>query len=253
MANVSLGQQGIFAAARGLIVACAVVASTVIVTRTIDHAVRVKYRERTVDVTGSSQRRITSDRAVWAAVVNARAPTLAEAVRVVSAGTPQVRAFLIEQGVPASEIEVRSIETEEVFATSAEGVTQQQTVVAYRLMQALVVTSGDVARVTRAANAVTRLVERGVDVRSEPPDYIYTRLGELKIQLIAEATRDVRNRADQVARNSGARLGRLVSARIGVVQINAADQSEVTWDGVNDRGSIEKDAMVTVSAQFALE
>ncbi len=69
----------------------------------------------------------------------------------------------------------------------------------------------------------------------------------------AAATRDAKNRAGQVAKNAGSSVGRLTSASVGVIQVNGANESEVTWEGVNDRDSVDKDAMVVVRTTFILE
>jgi hypothetical protein len=121
------------------------------------------------------------------------------------------------------------------------------------LTQPVSVTSGDVPLVTRVSQDVTQLIQDGVDVRSNTPEYIYTGLGPLEVRLIAEATKDARDRASRVAKNTASRLGSLVTARVGVVQVNAANESEVSWDGVYDRTSIEKDAMVAVTTVFTVE
>lgn len=236
-----------------LFVSAAVIAAAGIVGATAAYWVRVRYREPTISVTGSSTRRIKSDRVLWSAQVVARAETLAEAFRVLSGGTPRVRAFLLQRGVPEADVTVGSIETTELYARNEDGIEIRERIVGYELTQPVEVTSGDIPLVTRVSQDVTQLIESGVDVRSSTPEYIYTGLGPLKVQLIAQATRDARDRAARVAKNTGSRLGTLVSARVGVVQVNAANESEVSWDGVYDRTSIEKDAMVAVTTVFTVE
>lgn len=236
-----------------LFVSASVVGAAAILAGTVGYAVRVKYREPTIGVTGSSTRRIRSDRVLWSATVVARAPGLADAFRVLQVGTPRVKKFLTDHGIPAADITVGSVQTEELYARNDEGIEIREHIIGYALTQPVAVTSGDIALVTRVSQDVTQLIQDGVDVRSDTPEYIYTGLGPLKVQLIAQATRDARDRAQRVAKNTGSRLGTLVSARVGVVQVNAANESEVSWDGVYDRTAIEKDAMVAVTTVFTVE
>jgi hypothetical protein len=236
-----------------LFVSIAVVGAAAILAGALGYWVRVRYREPTISVTGSATRRIRSDRVLWSAVVVARSTTLAGAFQVLSNGTPRVKRFLTEKGIAAGEVTVGSIQTEELYARNEDGIEIREQIVGYVLTQPVSVTSGDIALVTRVSQDVTQLIQDGVDVRSDTPEYIYTGLGPLKVQLIAEATKDARDRANRVAKNTGSHLGTLVNARVGVVQVNAANESEVSWDGVYDRTSIEKDAMVAVTTVFTVE
>ncbi len=96
-------------------------------------------------------------------------------------------------------------------------------------------------------------MEQGVELESDAPEYIYTKLGDLKIQMLAEAARDSRVRAEQIASSTGAKIGPLRSARMGVIQINPADSTEVSNEGNNDTTSEEKDILTVVASTFALE
>ncbi len=89
-------------------------------------------------------------------------------------------------------------------------------------------------------------------LQSEPPRYLYTKLGDLKIEMLAEATKDATARARQIADNSGAKLGAVREARMGVMQINPAHSTEVSDSGNNDTTSLEKEITAVVSAKFEL-
>lgn len=84
---------------------------------------------------------------------------------------------------------------------------------AYELEQAVCIETRDVDPGGRGrARDITALMSDGLAIESEAPRYLYTRLSELKIELTAEAARDARARADQIARQSGGRLGPLSRA-----------------------------------------
>ena len=90
-------------------------------------------------------------------------------------------------------------------------------------------------------------------MNSWQPEYIYTKLADLKIQMLADASRDARVRAEQIAGNTGASIARLQTARMGVMQVNAANESEVSGTGMNDTTSLEKDALAVVTATFGID
>ncbi len=90
-------------------------------------------------------------------------------------------------------------------------------------------------------------------MESRDPEYRYTKLGDMKIQMLAEAAKDAKVRAIQIAASTGARAGALRSARMGVLQINPAGSTETSSEGNNDTTSIEKDVIAVVTASFAVE
>jgi uncharacterized protein len=235
-----------------LLIAAAVVGAAFVGGQSFSHWVDVRYRDGIV-VSGSASRRIRSNRAIWVAWVPARGATVTEAYATLARDVPRVRQFLIDNHVPESDIAVESVVTEELYAHNEDGVELHEEIAGYELSQAVRVTSDNVDLVARVARDVTRLIESGVYVRSDAPEYIYTDLARVKIGLVGEATADARSRAEQVARNSGGGLDRLVSANVGVVQVNAADQTNVSWEGVYDRTSIDKDVMVAVRTMFQVQ
>jgi len=70
--------------------------------------------------------------------------------------------------------------------------------------------------------------------------------------MMAEATRDARARAEQIAAQGGRRLKELRTARMGVVQINPLYSTATSWEGNNDASSLEKTITATVTASFSL-
>ena len=87
-------------------------------------------------------------------------------------------------------------------------------------------------------------------IQSDAPLYVYTKLAPLKIQMLAEASKDARLRAERIATSSGSQLGRLITARMGVMQVNPKFSSQVSGEGNNDKTTLEKDAMAVVTASF---
>lgn len=234
----------------GVALALGLVGATVIGARAL---VRVKSDDQTIQVTGSAKRRIRSDLVVWSATVSYKDATMAGAYKALAAATPQVVEYLKQKGIKPSEIVVDSITTKALHAHDKEGRELEETVTGYTMSQSIEVRSNDVDRVTDVSRAATELINRGVMIESASPEYHYTKLGELKIQMLHEAAKDSKVRAEQIAQATGARLGTLRSARMGVMQINPADSTETSSEGNNDTTSLDKDVIAVVTSNFQLE
>ena len=139
-----------------------------------------------------------------------------------------------------------------LFARNAQGAPTNQ-VEGYALSQEVRVASADIDLVSSVSKHSARLVEQGVEFSSYRPEYFYTRLGELKISMLAEATADARDRAEVLAKNGGGRIGHLMSARQGVFQITPAHSTEISDYGRNDTSSREKSIKAVVTVRYAVE
>jgi hypothetical protein len=116
------------------------------------------------------------------------------------------------------------------------------------------VNSTNVAQIKKVSREITTLLEQGVDVSSHEPNYYYTRLGELKLEMLAEAAKDGRSRAENILSSAGnAHVGKLVYADIGNININAANSTETSTEENNDTTSRDKDIITIVHAEYTVD
>jgi hypothetical protein len=115
------------------------------------------------------------------------------------------------------------------------------------------ISSSDVQKIKEISLDITSLVNNGVNFVVEMPEYHYTKLAELKIQIQAEAARDALNRAKEIAKATGRDLGPLRNARMGVLQITPRFSNMISDYGINDVTSIEKEITAVVTASFEIE
>jgi hypothetical protein len=235
-----------------LVLGAAMVVSSAVLGRSLVHVFRIRHQNQMLTVTGSAKRRIQSDLIIWHARVQSRGPDLASAYKRLSTDVPKVTAFVQQQSIDAKEVVVGSAHTTEIHPRDKDGHEMPEVTALYAMDQTIEVTSHDIDKVTRASNLATKLIEDGVYVDSEPPRYLYTKLAELKIEMLADASKDARVRAEQMATNMGSKITSLQSARMGVMQINAANESEVSAEGNNDTSSLDKDIMAVVTATFSV-
>ncbi len=225
---------------------------------------KAKQRDQTIQVTGSAQKRIKSDFMIWRVSVTGEAATLPEAYAKVSSDVEKTKKFLVSQGFPEKQITISAVATTPVRAPypipqrlpfrAFEGETPLFAghVTGYSLKQSLEIRSSEIDKLTAASRKVTQLIDQGILLESEDPEYLYTKLAELKVAMLGDAARDARDRAAQIVSSVGGKVGEMRSAEMGVMQINAAGEDTVSAYGTNDTKSEDKDVFAVVHATFAL-
>lgn len=208
-----------------------------------------------IDVTGSARKNVRADLVIWRANFAVEAATLLEAQQKLSEDRARIDAWLAAHNVKdvsAEPVQIKDI-TVQQFEQTKERQTNREKRVGYKLTQTLVVHSADVESVPRLAGSASELIEQGVSFASEGFEFIYTPVAEAKIEMMAEATKDARLRAEQIAVQGGRTLKQLQTAHMGVVQINPLYSSATSWQGNNDTKSLDKTITATISATFSLQ
>jgi len=232
----------------GLFLAVGLVLSAMVGTATW-----VKVRNtQFITVKGSARKNIKSDLVIWRGTFRVEAATLLEAQRELKATQDKVNQFVRDRGL--TNIVFAPIDIEELTAASkdAEGLVRQRKV-GFRLSQAVRVESGDVERISQLDGDSMALVEQGIVFTTESPAFIYTKAGEAKVEMLAEATKDARLRADQIASQGGRAVVRLHNADMGVLQITPLYSGQFSWEGANDTSSLDKTITAVVTARFDLK
>jgi hypothetical protein len=207
--------------------------------------------EQVINVTGSARKDVRSDLALWSASFSSDATTLADAHGRSTADLARVEAFLRAAG--QQDYVIRPVQVSDLFERikTEEGEVTRRT--GFRIRQNIMVRSADVDALPKLASDAVRLLEQGITLASESMEFIYTKAGEAKIEMMGEAAKDARVRAEQIAAQGGRRLKELRSARMGVIQINPLYSTATSWEGNNDTSSLEKTITTTVAATFSLQ
>jgi len=214
--------------------------------------VKGKRGDQSITVTGSARKRIKSDLVIWRAGVSYQAPVLADAYRSLSESVPRVKSYLVGKGIPENQITISSISSQTLHSKTTDG-EESAEISGYSLRQELEVRSNDVDKIAQIARQATELINQGILIESQAPEYHYTKLGDLKIEMLAEAAKDAKTRAEQIAKSTGSSIGSVRSARMGVLQITPADSSEVSDSGMNDTSSLDKDITAVVNIGFGVD
>lgn len=211
--------------------------------------VRVKASSNIITVTGSAKQQIKSDLIVWNGSFTALSPDLKTAYTQLEAGQKQVNAYLLKKGISQKDIVFSSISTminHEMLPNGQVG----NKIESYQLSQQVEIRSNDVERITELSRSATELINQGVEFQSNPPQYYYTKIADLKVKMLSLATRDAANRAKQIAENADSQVGALRAARMGVIQITPLYSNEISDYGVNDTSSLDKEITAVVTCRF---
>lgn len=232
-----------------IIVALAIVAASMILA---DGVVKIKGGNNRIIVTGSAKQQITSDLIVWSGSFNAKSPVLQDAYAQLEAEKSRVMDYLVKQGVPEKEIVFSSINTSTYYIILPNG-QYTSDIDYYELYQNVTISSEEIDKITEISRNVTELINEGIQFQSNAPQYMYTKIADMKVTMLAEATKDARKRAEMIAENAGNTLGKLTYADMGVIQITPRYSNEVSDYGMNDTYSLEKDITAIVHCEFEIQ
>jgi hypothetical protein len=207
--------------------------------------------DRFVTVKGISERTVKADLALWpmrfAASGNDLGAVQAEIVR----DAQTILDFLAEAGIPREQIELQSLE---VTDRQAVAYGPQEYEDRFVVTQTLLARTEEVDTMVAASQRVGTLVEAGVLLSSDygpqgsGPIYLFSELTELKPEMIAEATENAREAAEQFALDSGSRLGGIRQANQGVFQILPRDNAP----GLAEEKQVYKTVRVVSTIDYRL-
>ncbi|MDB6027327.1 MAG: hypothetical protein JWM68_3550 [Verrucomicrobiales bacterium] len=231
----------------GLFLAVGLLLSAMVVTRAW-----LKISEsQTISVTGSARKNVKSDMIVWRGMFSVEGSTLLDAQRQLKADLTKVETFLHAKGI--TNYTVDPIAIQEMKARGKREDEPSDKTVGYRLSHTVQIRSSQVEQVAQLDRETTVLIEQGVLFTTFPPEYIYTKAGEAKIEMLAEATKDARARAEQIASQGARRISQLRAARVGVFQVTPLHSSMTSSEGFNDTSSLEKTITAVVTTTFSLK
>ena len=232
----------------GLCLAVGLVVSSLVVSRTLE---KVKPAHDRIRVKGVAEKRVISDIAVWKAKVVARASLLKTAYGNLEHDTAKVLSHFRENGIQTDQIDIHSVSTNIKYKRNEKGLSTNE-IEGYVLEQIIELVSDDVNLISRLSKESTSLIKEGVEFISYAPEYYLSEFAEIKIQLIGEATKNAKLRADQFAENSGLIVGSLRSATQGVFQVTPVHSTEVSGYGRYDTSTLEKSVKAVVTIEYSI-
>lgn len=183
-----------------------------------------KSADRVVTVKGLAEQEVDADLAIWPLSYQVSGDDLSNVQSEVDRMGALISSFLTERGFSADQI-TRNMPQITDFQSQGYG-SQNGTPFRYRADAVVTLRSDDINGVKQAMSEAGALVTQGVTlVRNYEfqPQFMFTGLNDIKPEMIAEATRNAREAAEQFARDSGANVGSIRRANQGLFSINDRD------------------------------
>lgn len=193
-----------------------------------------------ISVTGSAYQIVTSDSASWRLEISAQDKNNAKCYNIIKTQLPIVEAYLINKGITKEQIGISPANASPTYKIDLKTGNATNYIEYYNYTQAIKVNSENVELIHALSTEIQELVNKGINVNSFDPEYQYSKLADLKINLLQEATKDSKQRAKAMLKATNNRVGGIMSVKMGVFQITAPDSTSVSDEGINDATTINK-------------
>ncbi len=213
---------------------------------------KMRSANNSVTVKGVAEKDITSDLATWRGQITVRAKDAVEGYDKIQSNFTTATKFLLQQGVPSDAIEEGTIKASTHYKRDAKGHATSE-IESHTLSQTFTVTMTDVALTKRLAKESTQLIRNGIAFSSHSPSFYYTKLEDLKLDLLERAADNANLRAERLAKSSGNRVANIISASQGIFQITQPNSTETSSWGMYDTDSIEKKVRAVVTMRYRTE
>jgi len=190
-------------------------------------AIEFKEFERTIYVKGLSERELPADIALWPIQFTRASNNLSDLYSSLESDTDKIKKFLTYNGFDDSEI---TISAPAIIDKLAQQYGDNSNVgFRYTATQSVTVYSKKVEKVRTTINKLIDLGKKGIvfsgnnyETRTE---FIFTRLNDIKPEMIEEATQKAREVAEKFAKDSNSKLGKIKRASQGQFSIRDRDKN----------------------------
>ncbi len=213
--------------------------------------------EHTIAATGSASVDFESDLIIWRGSFSATAFTSKDAYVKIQNDADLVKEYLVDNGLNEDEIIFNSVDIHQNYKENYDenGNYIGSEADGYTLTQSVTISSGNIDAVEIISRDISSLLNSGVEFTSDSPEYYYSGLDTLKLDLIDKASVNASDRIKIIAKNTGATIGKLKNSSLGVFQITARNSGtdSYSYDGAFDTSSRSKTATITVRLEYDLK
>lgn len=187
-----------------------------------------KAAERSVTVKGLAEREVAANLVIWPLSFAEAGDALPALYQAIQEKQTAVTTFLTTNGIAHEAITTNPPDITDVQARKFSPAQQQQRY-RYLAQATLTVRSEDVDLIRELMAKSSELIRQGVPITGDGyqsrPEFLFTALNTIKPDMIREATKNARQAAEQFARDSGSRVGKIISARQGIFTIVDRDRN----------------------------
>jgi len=205
-----------------------------------------------ITVTGSANLNITSDLGILRGTLSTQSYTAMQAYQDLQNEIPILLKYLDSKGFSKSQIAFSPINNYPKYKLNSNGYSTGE-ISSYNYSQRIEISTGDVNKIHEISLEIASLINKGVNFQIDMPQYYYTKLDDLKVEVQALAAKNAMVRAKKIAKATDRDLGPLRDARMGVLQITPLLSTEVSDYGINDLSTIEKKITAVVTGAFVIK
>lgn len=211
------------------------------------------FKQNSIAVTGSAYEIVTSDSGSMDIELEVTAPTKAASYVIAKRQLPEVLAYLKEKGFDVKkDVDVKASTGYASYKYYPNGNSSNE-IDHYNFSQKISVKSDDVNKIKDTSLDITSLSDKGIDVEVHSTNYSYSKLPELKVELLKKATTDAKQRAAAMLKSTNNHVGKIQSVRMGVFQITPVDSTDVSDMGISDTSTIEKKITAVSNVTFQVK
>jgi hypothetical protein len=157
-----------------------------------------RVRDDTISVVGAATERLESDVVKWRITLSrsVEPEVLSNGYRQVHDDLELVTTMLARKGIKPDEITVQP-------ASVRQRHNRDGNLIGYEINQGVFVISSDIDAVENLALNPAEMTDKGVIIQASKLEYLYSKLDEMKLQMLAAATENARRRAEEITANSG--------------------------------------------------
>ena len=209
--------------------------------------------KNSVTVTGSAYEIVKSDSGNIEVALNVRRANKALAYAAAKQQLPLVLDYLKSKDFDIEkDVDVKSMTGYASYKYNQNGMSTNE-IAYYNLTQMIHIKSNDVNKIKETALDIASLMEKGIDVDVRRTSYSYSKLPELKVELLKSATEDAQERAQAMLKSTNNNVGKIQSVRMGVFQITPVDSTDVSDMGINDTSTIDKKITAVSNVTFQIK
>ena len=203
-----------------------------------------------VTVKGLAEKDVIADLAIWRLKFVVTSNDLRAAQTQIATQSEAIKNFLKDQGFKSEEITTERTETNDLMANPYRG--NEVNSSRFILTQSILIKTTNVNLVEQSVPQTDKLIAQGIVFDNNDGysvSYIFTKLNDVKPEMLAEATRNAKKAAEEFAKNAGSSVGKIHRANQGVFSILPREQTA----GSDESQHINKTIRVVSTVEYWLD
>lgn len=207
-----------------------------------------------IEVTGIAQRNVESDMIIWNASINLKSADLISAYAQMKSSSNEIINFFESKGVAKADITFSAVDVAKEEVQNVTSNSKSSISTSYRLIQAFTVSSKQVAKTEQIIQVLPEMFTQNIVLISQTPEYYYSFLADLKLDMLAAASLNGLARAKTITENGNGSIGKLVNSTMGAFKINDYNAPHLvsSEDSVSTHSRI-KIVTVTVKMKYRIK